>query len=207
MKSVLVTGGVRRIGGAISERLRLGGWHVITTSSRPGAGADITADLSTEGAAAALYSEVMRMLGGVPPDALVNNAALFTGDDGRIETVNFISPKKLTILMGGRETSRGSVVNILDATSCASAGNAYARSKAMLADFTKSAAALFSDTINVNAVSPGPVLPPEGVHIPSDECPAGRPGVEDVAKAVEYLLSARFTTGCILPVDGGCSLF
>ena len=114
MKSVLVTGGTVRLGKAIADRLRADGWRVITSSHRADAGADIVADLSEPMGAAKLYAAALKLLGGNPPDALVNNAALFTGDDATIAAVNLEAPKKLTMLMAGRETGLGVVVNILD---------------------------------------------------------------------------------------------
>ena len=115
MKSVLVTGGTIRLGKAIAERLRTDGWRVLTSSHRADAGADIVADLSEPMGAEKLYAAALQMLDGNPPDALVNNAALFTGDDAAITAVNFEAPKKLTMMMAGRETGMGAVVNVLDA--------------------------------------------------------------------------------------------
>ncbi len=215
MKTVLVTGGTVRIGRAIAERLRADGWRVLTSSHRPDAGADIVADLTAPLGAAKLYSEAMRLLGGVPPDALVNNAALFVGDADAIRAVGLEAPKKLIILMAGRESSeRGSVVNVVDSrvisddadAAAPSRSEAYTAAKRELLDFTKKSALLFCDTLRVNAVAPGPVLPPSGVREAAGEMPVGRPTPEDVASAVSFLLGARATTGCILPVDGGQSL-
>ena len=115
IKTVLVTGGTVRLGAAIAERLRAEGWRVLTSSHRADAGADIVADLAEPMGAVKLYSAAMNLLGGNPPEALVNNAALFTGDDAAIAAVNLESPKKLTTLMAGRETGVGAVVNVLDA--------------------------------------------------------------------------------------------
>ena len=207
-RTVLVTGGTKRIGKAISDALRADGWRVITSSHREDSGADIVADLASPLGAAKLYSACLRLLGGNPPDALVNNAALFVGDDATLEHVNFEAPRKLTTLMAGRETGRGAVVNILD---CRVLGgmeprDAYERSKRELLENTTKSAALFADTIRVNAVAPGPVIAPEGVSEKAGEMPLGRPLPEDVARAVVFLLEANATTGCIIPVDGGQSL-
>ena len=123
MKSVLVTGGTVRLGKAIAERLRAEGWRVITSSHRADAGADIVADLTEPTGATKLYAATLQMLGGMPPDALVNNAALFTGDAAAIKAVNFEAPKKLTMLMAGRETGMGAVVNVLDSVAVGSLGS------------------------------------------------------------------------------------
>lgn len=209
MRSVLVTGGTTRLGLAIAERLRADGWRVIASSHRADSGADIVADLSEPLGAAKLYAACLRLLGGNPPDALVNNAALFAGDDAALEAVNLVAPQKLTMLMAGRETGRGAVVNILDCrVLCGAEGEgAYFRTKRALLDYTMKSAAMFAETLCVNAVAPGPVLAPTEVHEKAGETPFGRPAPEDVASAVSFLLSARATGGCVVPVDGGQSLF
>ena len=208
MRSVLVTGGTTRLGLAIAERLRADGWRVIASSHRADSGADIVADLSEPLGAAKLYAACLRLLGGNPPDALVNNAALFAGDDASLEAVNLVAPQKLTMLMAGRETGRGAVVNILDCrVLCGAEGEgAYFRTKRALLDYTLKSAVMFAETLCVNAVAPGPVLAPTEVHEKAGETPFGRTAPEDVASAVSFLLGARATGGCVVPVDGGQSL-
>ena len=210
MKSVLITGGTVRLGVVIAERLKADGWRVLTSSHRADAGADVVADLSAPGGAVKLYSAALQILGGNPPDALVNNAALFTGDAAAIAAVNLESPKKLTMLMAGRETGIGAIVNILDTKALdayrrlSTPIDAYLASKLALLDFTRSAAATFAATLRVNAVAPGPVLAPTEVHVKAGETLlARRPTPDDVAAAVAYLLGAESTTGAIIPVDAG----
>ena len=208
-RTALVTGGTVRLGLAISERLRSAGWRVLTSSHRADAGADIVADLSDPMGAARLYAAALRLLDGEPPCALVNNAALFVGDDAAVEAVNLAAPMKLTMMMAGRETGRGAVVNILDAAllspqpRTSSASPRYADTKRELMDYTMKAAAMFSATLRVNAVAPGPVFAPAGVREKASETPLGRPAAEDVANAVAFLLDADSTTGAVIPVDGG----
>ena len=227
MKSVLITGGTVRLGKAIAARLRAEGWRVITASHRADAGADLVADLAEPMGAAKLYAAALKLLGGNPPDALVNNAALFTGDGAAITAVNLEAPKKLTTLMAGRETGLGAVVNILDSGILGFLGSMgsvpkdsnvpkvpkdskrpYLSSKRELAAFTRSSAATFAATLRVNAVAPGPVLAPTEVHTKAGEMLLDhRPTPDDVAAAVSYLLSAEATTGAIIPVDSGQHLF
>ena len=221
MKSVLITGGTIRLGAAIAERLCVEGWRVITSSHRADAGADIVADLAEPMGAAKLYAAALQLLGGNPPDALVNNAALFMGDAAAINEVNLEAPKKLTMLMAGRESGIGAVVNILDSDilgtleSVGSIGSVappdpedpkrpYLISKRELAAFTRTAAATFAATLRVNAVAPGPVMAPTDVHEKAGTMLLDRrPTPEDVATAVSYLLGAEATTGVIIPVDAG----
>ena len=208
-RTVLVTGGTTRIGLAVAEHLRSVGWRVLTSSHRADAGADIVADLSEPMGAAKLYAAALAALGGEPPDALVNNAALFVGDDAALEAVNLVAPQKLTMMMAGRETGRGAVVNVLDAALLAKSDVAtgasprYAATKRELLDYTLKSAAMFAETLRVNAVAPGPVFAPSGVREKAGETPLGRPTAEAVAKAVAFLLDAESTTGAVVPVDGG----
>ena len=207
MKTVLVTGGVVRIGRAIAGRLRADGWRVLTSSHRPDAGADIVADLSEPMGAEKLYAAALQLLGGDPPEALVNNAALFTGDEAVLKAVNLEVPKRLTMMMAGRGKGVGAVVNVLDASAdrpdtCASAG--YRETKEELRAFTLSSAMMFAASLRVNGVAPGPVLAPAGVHEKAAATLLGRrPTAEDVAAAVSYLLTAESVTGVVLPVDSG----
>ena len=64
--------------------------------------------------------------------------------------------------------------------------------------------------IQVNAVAPGiietPMHDPASYGFLNGLQPAGRMGrVEEIADAVLYLANANFTTGAVLPVDGGMS--
>jgi 3-oxoacyl-[acyl-carrier protein] reductase/pteridine reductase len=64
-------------------------------------------------------------------------------------------------------------------------------------------------TIRVNAIAPGPILPPPGysekqIAAAAKRTLLGRWGAaEDVAQAVSYLVQASYVTGILLPVDGG----
>ena len=210
MKTVLVTGGTVRLGKAIAERLRADGWRVLTSSHRADAGADIVADLSEPMGAAKLFAAALQALGGNPPDALVNNAGLFTGDAAAVRAVNLEAPRKLTMMMAGRETGVGAVVNLLDAGVSdrdrrpSAAAEGYLESKRDLRAFTLAGAMMFAATLRVNGVAPGPVMAPTEVREKAGETLlAHRPTAADVAAAVAYLLSAEATTGCIVPVDGG----
>ena len=203
--TALVTGGTRRIGKAIAERLRADGWRVLTSSHRADAGADIVADLADASGAVRLYAAALQ----AAPDlcAIVNNAALFDGDDATLEAVNLIAPRKLTTLLAGREGVRCAVVNIIDSKTLGGESandSAYARTKRELLADTRKFAAMFAQTLRVNAVAPGPVLPPENRHEPSGEMLLDRrPTPDDVAVAVAYLLGANAVTGVVIPVDSG----
>lgn len=202
---MLVTGGVRRLGKCIADALRTAGWRVLVSSHAEAVEADIVADLASSDGPARLYSAALA----AAPDlcAIVNNAALFMGDDATLEALNVVAPRKLTMLLAGREGVKCSVVNILDSRALGQAevgDSAYTRTKRQLLADTKKHAAMFAQTLRVNAVAPGPVLPPVGIHEPSgDMLLDRRPTAEDVASAVRYLLEAECVTGTVIPVDAG----
>lgn len=208
MRSVLVTGGTVRLGAAIAARLRADGWRVLTSSHRTDAGADLVADLSVADGADGLFAAACARLGGRMPDALVNNAALYRGESAALRALNFDSPRRLTECMAARDEGVGTVVNVLDAQILTGAveeprESAYRASKADLLAETRAAAVRFADRLRVNAVAPGPVLAPTGVHELAGVTPLGRPTVAAVAQAVAFLLEAPMTSGCVIPVDGG----
>ena len=204
-KTALVTGGTVRIGKAIADALRRAGWRVIVSSHREDAGADIVADLSEPLAPARLYSSALAMA----PDlcAIVNNAAIFDGPAELLEAVNLAAPRKLTTLLAGREGMVCSVVNILDSRTLGDAeegDSQYVRTKRALLAETRRSACLFAQSLRVNAVAPGPVLPPEGKRVAGGEMLLdARPTPEDVGEAVAYLLGAKSVTGAVIPVDSG----
>jgi len=203
-RTILVTGGKRRIGRAISERLVSHGWDVVAVGRED-------FDLADPLGAARMFESVCASHPQL--SYIVNNAAVFDPslDDGTAMRVNFESPEKLTTLLGLRLMEhapfRGAVVNLLDVRILASAHegeSAYERSKRALLEATRRQAGLFADSIRVNAVAPGPVLAPEHVREKGGETLLPRrPSPEDVAQAVEFLLSAEAVTGCVIPVDSG----
>ncbi len=114
------------------------------------------------------------------------------------------------MMMAGRETGVGAVVNVLDSKVAGFQGRkvaglgAYLDSKRELLDFTHSAAATFAATLRINGVAPGPVMAPTDVHEQAGEMLLDRrPTADDVAAAVSFLLGAEATTGAIVPVDAG----
>ena len=197
--TVLVTGGARRLGKAIADALRACGWNVLV-ASRTAPDAAVAVDLSEPDAPSKLFAAAKA----VAPDlcAIVNNAAVFSQKQdlppdelSRLRAVNVDAPHALTALLAAN--GGGAVVNIID---CHALGAARA-------DDTRRSACLFAQSLRVNAVAPGPVLPPDFCHERAGSTPLGRhPTPKEVADAVAYLLSAESTTGTVIPVDGGQSL-
>ena len=209
--TVLVTGGARRLGKAIADALRARGWNVIA-ASRTSPDPAFAVDLAEPDGPARLFAAARA----VAPDlcAVVNNAGLFSHDaelppdaEARLRAVNVDAPRALTDLLAAH--GGGAVVNILD---CRVIGRdkrdtPYLRTKRELLDATRADALRFAGHVRVNAVAPGPVLPPETCHERAGATPLGRhPTPQEVADAVAYLLSAESTTGTVIPVDGGQSL-
>ena len=222
--TVLVTGGARRLGKAIADALRARGWNVIA-ASRTSPDPAFAVDLAEPDGPARLFAAVRA----VAPDlcAVVNNAGLFSHDvelppdvEARLRAVNVDAPRALTDLLAAH--GGGAVVNILD---CRVIGRdkrdppdsdkrdppvgdtPYLRTKRELLDATRADALRLAGRVRVNAVAPGPVLPPETCHERAGATPLGRhPTPSEVADAVAYLLSAESTTGTVIPFDGGQSL-
>lgn len=88
----------------------------------------------------------------------------------------------------------------------------YNGAKAAIDSVTKSLAVELAPNIMVNAIAPGPILrPPDLTDDENEQVVAQTPlrkwgGPEVISQAVMYLLESDFTTGVILPVDGGRSV-
>ena len=210
--TVLVTGGARRLGKAVADALRARGWNVLI-ASRTAPEAVSAVDLAEPDAASKLFAAAKV----AAPDlrAIVNNAAVFsqkaemTPDElTRLRAVNLDAPRALTALLA--ENGGGAVVNVIDCNALGAASSCdtpYLKSKRDLLAATIEDARRLAGLVRVNAVAPGPVLPPEACHERAGSTPLGRhPTPEEVADAVAFLLSAESTTGAVIPVDGGQSL-
>ena len=91
--------------------------------------------------------------------------------------------------------------------------NPYTLAKVDVASLTrKLAIELGPKGVRVNAIAPGPIVPPpdsQGKAVDSiaqQTCLGKWGGLEPVVKAVDYLLEDEFVTGEILKVDGGLFL-
>lgn len=182
---VLVTGGARRIGAAISRGLAARGWAVavhhhhspeeaeafVAELRATGATAAVVcAELADPAAPAALVAACRAALGG-PLDAVVNNASLFAYDQPPIADyglldrhmhVNLAAPVGLAMALAAQpDLEEGAVVNLLDQK----VGNlnpdffSYTCSKLALEGATHMLAQKLAPRVRVNAVSPGLTLP------------------------------------------------
>ena len=228
MRTVLVTGGARRIGAAVCRELAAAGWRVLIHANHSHAEARSLAselggrviapvDFAEADSADRCFEAALDAADGTL-DALVNNASIFgrsplldagTEEFNRFWRVNTLAPITLTRRLAGhlRERgARGAVVQLLDQR-IARPGNGdvpYALSKQALAAFTRAAAVELAPTLRVNGVAPGAVLPPEGVHEVAGAWPLGaRATAAQVASSVRFPLEAESVTGQILFADGG----
>jgi len=210
-KTVLITGGARRVGAVIAEHLAAEGWDIVIHYNRSLDKAhalclrledtysikacSVCGDFSKEFAAGKVLESTIAQAGRI--DALINNAAIYsikslkdatTGDWDIFSQVNTRAPIQLTELFAAHLKGLkrpGAVVNILDQRiinpKCET--TPYLVSKRELASFTLCAATDFAPDIRVNAVAPGSVLTAE---LAVEKEPAG-----------EFLLSHRPKPQCV----------
>lgn len=231
-RSVLVTGGAKRIGAAISGRLAREGWRVIVhyhhspeDARRHAAGIGalaIDADLADPAAAEALPGRAASLIG-APLDAIVNNASIFefnkaatftVEDWRRDETVNLLSPVLIARAFASAlpKGGRGAVVNILDQKLWNLNADffTYTMSKIGLEGATRLLAKALAPSVRVNGVAPGLTLPSGAQTEDEFRAVAGkynlmqRPiDIEEIAGAVSFLLDNEAITGQTLLVDNG----
>ncbi len=228
----LVTGGAVRLGRAIVEGLAAEGCRVVihcrssvrearqlqkSLEARGAEAAVVRGSLNSQRVCVKVIQAAHHTWGRL--DILVNSAATFGREPmGKIAESslmdafwpNLFSPVLLTQAFA-EVCESGQVINLLDRriaghdTTCIP----YLLSKKALAAFTEVAALALAPRIRVNAVAPGPILPPPGKGSRYLREHAGRiplqrpPCAEDIAEAVVALLRSRSTTGNVLYVDGG----
>ena len=231
-KVALVTGGAVRLGRALVERLAAEGCAVVIHCNRSAKPAlELAAGLRARGVRACVVQGSLTTQSGCERvirsarkafgtlDVLVNSAAVFNKQklgviSGRSLLAEFwpnlFAPVLLTQAFAA-VAATGHVIHILDRRIAGHDASCipYLLSKKALAAFTEVAALALAPRIQVNAVAPGPVLPPPGrgsayLREHGGKVPLGkRPGLDAVAEAVSNLLHSRSTTGQILFVDGG----
>jgi 3-oxoacyl-[acyl-carrier protein] reductase/pteridine reductase len=112
---------------------------------------------------------------------------------------------------GMLERGEGAMVNIVDLSAWKPFTGYIAHSvgKAALLALTRQLAVELAPAVSVNAIAPGPVLPPPDYSESEIARVAGRTlkgrwGVaQDVADAARFLVEADYITGEVIVVDGG----
>jgi NAD(P)-dependent dehydrogenase (short-subunit alcohol dehydrogenase family) len=237
--TAIVTGSAVRIGRALAEELGRRGWQVVVhyRNSRVEAEETVEAIAAAGGRAIAVAADLMdparaadtlfeaaeNRLG--PVTLLINNAAVFSGG-GLGETdattwqelfvVNLEAPTVLCerFVSGLGETGTGQIINLADwrGLQLDPLRLAYSLTKQGVVGLTRSLAESLAPRVRVNAVAPGPVLPPPSsddgdLAAAAATSPLGRTGSPaDVVAAVGYLLDAPLVTGDVLSVAGGSQL-
>ena len=231
----LVTGAARRLGRSIARALAEAGADIAIHHSRsPEAATEAAAEFRALGVRAEVYQadltdpdqidsmfdELDRAIGRL--DVLVNNAALFerkpileitVEEWDRVLDLNlrapFLCAQRAAHRM--RAAGAGKIINIAD-VGALQPWSAYAHhsiSKAGLVMMTRVLARALAPEIQVNAIAPGPVLPPDGLtaderqHLVEKTAlkRLGTPG--DVANTVLFLVDSDYITGETIIVDGG----
>ena len=151
-------------------------------------------------------------------DILINNASIFfrPGSEEDLNSaalyhqVNFLAPKKLLAAWAAQELAEGCAVNILDQAILKPGKGGYWQSRYDLWLLTQELArTLGKRDLRVNAVAPGPMLPPywkpeSKMEKTLPTLPLPRPvAVGDFARAVKFLCEADSITGAVIPVDCG----
>ena len=229
MKTVVITGGSRGIGAAAVQRFTAAGDRVYflyeknheaaeAVAQKTGAVA-ICCDVADSSAVKAAFAQIPDV------DILVCNAGIChsglmsqmsEADWDRIFDVNV---KGMYTCINAAmphffKKQAGAIVTVSSMWGQvgASCETAYSATKGAVIALTKALAQeLGPSGIRVNCVAPGVILTDMCATVDSqilaemaEQTPVGRNGTpEDIAKAIEYLASADFVTGQVLPVNGG----
>jgi 3-oxoacyl-[acyl-carrier protein] reductase/pteridine reductase len=234
-KTALITGGAVRVGKAITLALAQAGANVVINyyssaveakatcmeASAFGVGTlAIQANIGNREQVDMMVSKAVETFGSI--DILINSASLWKQtpfptdnvDDwhqvtnilinGPFYCANAIAPLML-------EKGEGAIVNIIDLAAFEPWPNFMAHSvgKSALLALSRQLSLELAPTVTVNAVAPGPVLPPpdyddERIAQTAKRTLLNRWGTaEDVAETVLFFIKSDYITGEVLTVDGG----
>lgn len=229
MKTVVITGGSRGIGAATVQRFSRSADRVFflyeknhdaarSVAQKTGATA-ICCDVADTAAVNAAFEQISDV------DILVCNAGIcFSGLMSQMEETDWdrifdVNVKGIYNCVNAAmphflRKQAGSIVTVSSmwGQTGASCEAAYSATKGAVIALTKALAQeLGPSGIRVNCVAPGVILTdmcatvdPQILAQMAGDTPVGRNGTpDDVAQAIEYLASAEFVTGQVLPVNGG----
>ena len=190
IRTVLITGGAKRIGLAVSKYLHQHGFNIIITynksennakkisrtlnNDRPDSCAIIKTNFSTIKSYNPLYDKALKVFGRI--DVLINNASKFYPT--RIDMINdknwtdIINTNLKTPLFLSKlffpelKKRKGSIINIIDIHVSPPLRNhiIYNLSKAGLLALTQSLAKDLAPLVRVNGVSPGAIMWPKSIN-------------------------------------------
>lgn len=231
----LITGGAVRVGKAIALALADAGADIaFSYNSSAQAAVETKAEIEAKGRRAfhhqadmgkvaeaqALVAATVAHFGRL--DVLVNSASLWLRtpfaelDEAAWDQVYSITVKGTAFCSHAAAPylaahGDGAIVNIIDLSAYVPFPNfmAHSAGKAGMLNLTYSLALELAPAVRVNAVAPGPVLPPpdyteKQIAAVARRTLLGRWGsAEDVAGAVRFLVQADYITGAMIHVDGG----
>ena len=236
-KNALVTG-TRRIGAVVARVLAEKGANVALVYHRSQAEAlttaqsvlqlgrkalTVQADISKAQEVKSMVKQVIQELGGV--DILVNVASSYHSApfeqmseadwDGQLDSnlkSVFLCSQAVAANMKAR--GGGRIINFADWIAASGRPRykdylAYYVSKKGVIGLTEALALELAPEVLVNAIAPGPILPPPGISEEENQevlnaTPLGRWGGEmEIAKTVISLIESDFITGECIRVDGG----
>ncbi len=234
-KTALVTGGAHRVGKAITMALAKEGANVVinyrssdkeaieTAQEAAALGVEtliVQADISNSDQVEGMVRRAKEKFGGV--DVFVNSASPFiktpfpTTDytqwhhvidtiiNGSFYCANAIAPLML-------EKGDGAMIFIVDLSALEPWPNfaAHSVSKAAMLALSRQLALELAPSVRVNAIAPGPVLPPpdysdQKIKRTAQKTLLNRWGTaNDVAQTVVFLAKSDYITGDLIAVDGG----
>jgi NAD(P)-dependent dehydrogenase (short-subunit alcohol dehydrogenase family) len=240
-KVALITGGAR-IGKTVADRLAKSGCSIVLTyrgsraaaeetvldAERQGVGAAaIRADLTVESDILALFQEIERRFGRL--DILINMASIYkkvpaeqldlavwqTNMAANLQNAYLLSLKAAPLM---RRQGAGRIINFSDWIAVSGRPRykeylPYYVAKRGMLGLTEGLALELAPEILVNAIAPGPILPPPDLTEAEDkEVKKATPlrrwgGAEEIAKTVLFLIETDFITGESIRVDGGRHLY
>lgn len=213
-KRVLVTGGALRIGRAVCIAFAEVGAQVIIhcnksleqaqelLSTLPGSGHTvIQCDLNSPDN---LLSSCEKI------DILINNASVYRLPqelEDQYMQINYTAPFSLMKQFAAQGLDNGCIINFLDAKE--NGTDTYSKSKQCLYDITLETALKYAPKLRVNAIAPGPTLPPTGLKGPGmqeilKDVPMGKQvPLKDITDACKFLVENESLTGQVIYVDAG----
>ncbi len=235
MPTAIVTGGAIRVGREMALHLARKGFDIALLYHSSGADSAETmqairaqgvqcrgyaGDLRKSRVAESFIGKILRDFNQV--ELLVNSAANFVQENveqTRTETLvdtlhlNLIAPY-LLMREYKRTVNKGLIVNILDERVARTVPTfaAYSVSKVALQHLTELAAVEWGESIRVNGIAPGLIIPPQGgaadyLEKAAKNVPTRTHGnLGDILHALDYLMENKFVNGETLFIDGGASL-
>jgi NAD(P)-dependent dehydrogenase (short-subunit alcohol dehydrogenase family) len=230
-KTILVTGGARRVGKILALACARAGANVVIHHAHSDSEAEVAQKKITElGHRAWVFKAdfadssqaqnlIERISESAHPYGLVNSSAIFSSvslENTSIEewekhiAINLTAPFLLSQAFAKQAPHNARIVNILDWRALRPGADhfPYTISKAALASMTKSLAVALAPHVIVNGLALGAILPPSDGKAKTDiikNVPAGRWAEEsEIEQALLFLLTGpAYITGEIIHLDGG----